>query len=51
MALKMKNGMLMALIAISLVFAVDAQLRQNSALPTKKSICVYNSTSFSREGK
>lgn len=46
----MAIAMLIVLFGISSLFTVDAQVRANSGLPPKKTICYYNSTSFLREG-
>lgn len=52
MRFNMASALLMAMIAISMVFVVDGQLRHQTSVPsTKKIVCLYNSTSFSREGK
>lgn len=45
------KALLIALFAISTTVIVDAQLRQSGIIDTgKKVVCVYNSTSFTREG-
>lgn len=44
--------LIIALFAISTTVIVDAQLRQTSVIDTgKKVVCVYNSSTFTREGQ
>lgn len=46
------KALIIALFAISTTVIVDAQLRQSGPVDTgKKVVCVYNSTSFTREGQ
>lgn len=50
MFFKSRAGMAMAML-LAFMFTVDAQLRQSGIAPSsRKTVCVYNSTSFIREG-